>query len=106
MKSNIKIEINRRIIEMHHGWWYSPKFAVIASMSFGFRLRGRPFCRGACGKPGIPCCCGLKYPDGPNFIAGFSLGLVWPFGDELNCEYWHDMDNEVGVFGGCSIANS
>lgn len=31
----------------------SPKLAVIASMSLGLRLRGRPFCRGCCGRPDI-----------------------------------------------------
>lgn len=30
---------------------HSPKLAVIASISLGFRLRGRPFWRGCCGSP-------------------------------------------------------
>lgn len=31
----------------------SPRLAVIASISLGLRLRGRPFCRGCCGRPEI-----------------------------------------------------
>lgn len=65
-----------------------PKLVVIASISFGFRFRGRPFCRGVCVKPLIECGVGdPKYPlDVLNFIAVFSLlfGLIWPFGDEPN----------------------
>lgn len=39
----------------HYDYLNSPKLAVIASMSLGFRLRGRPFWRGACGNPVILC---------------------------------------------------
>lgn len=40
----------------------SPKLAVIASMSFGFRLRGRPFWRGCCGNPVRPTTAPLLEP--------------------------------------------
>lgn len=46
-------------------------------MSFGFRLRGRPFCRGACGKPApdMPGCSGVVEPkkpigNGPALLCG------------------------------------
>lgn len=84
---------------------------VIASISFGFRFRGRPFWRGVCGNPAFIECgvFGPKYPlDEPIFIAVFSLllGLVCPLGDEPYCEYWHVMPNGVDVVVGDSNAIS
>lgn len=93
----------------------SPKFDVIDSMSFGFRFRGLPFCRGGCGRPCIPCG-GVDPkkpalpgpppppPAMPTFILIPSFGLGGPLGDAPNCEYWQDIDNGVGaVVGGSKV---
>lgn len=79
-------------------------------MSFGFRFRGRPFCLGVCDSPVIAC--GVfdpKYaPDAPIFIDTLSLllGLVWPFGDDPYCGYWHVMPSGVDAVVGDSTAIS
>lgn len=73
-----------------------PKLAVIDSISFGFLLRGRPFCRGGWGRPGTPWGVELKNPADPTFIL-ISLGLDGPFGDEPYWLYWQDSVSGVGV---------
>lgn len=62
-----------------------PILAVKASISFGLRLRGLPFCRAGCGKPVMTCEVGTKMPVGTILRLGSECGLDESLCGEPNC---------------------